>query len=95
MAFLFAHIISQIRHGFRSRIFFELKILFSCYSTPDTMGYDALRCHQLSPWQHPISSLFVVRRVENSVFSTLPILRIKILIKNQQHQTRTIFNPCH
>lgn len=29
MAFLLAHIIFQIRHGFRSRIFFELKIPFA------------------------------------------------------------------
>ena len=43
MAFLIAHITFQIRRGFRSRIFFELKILFSLLFTTDD---DALRHHQ-------------------------------------------------
>jgi hypothetical protein len=44
MALLFAHIIFQIRRGFRSRIFFELKIPF----LPD---YDALCRNQPAPTQ--------------------------------------------
>jgi hypothetical protein len=67
MALLFAHINFQIRHGFRSRIFFGLKNPFSVF---DLTGYDALRRNQLilSPWQHQLSPLFPLPGEEDSVF---------------------------
>jgi hypothetical protein len=46
MALLFAHINFQIRRGFRSRIFFELKIPFRSLT-----AYNALRCKQSAPTQ--------------------------------------------
>lgn len=68
MALLFAHITFQIRRGFRSRIFFELKILF----LPD---YAAQRRNPLIPtqseakfWHHRPSPLFPLPREEDSVF---------------------------
>jgi hypothetical protein len=61
MALLFAHIIFQIRRGFRSRIFFGLKI-------PFLPGYDAQRRNQLSLWRHSPSPLFPLPGEEDSVF---------------------------
>ncbi|MEX0724515.1 MAG: hypothetical protein WD053_11580, partial [Gracilimonas sp.] len=51
MALLFAHINFQIRRGFRSRIFFGLKIPFSFSSLLVKPGYDALRRNQYAPTQ--------------------------------------------
>ena len=61
MALFFAHITFQIRRGFRSRIFFELKILFLLF-------YDAKRRNQLSFWRHSPSPLFPLPGEEDSVF---------------------------
>lgn len=57
MAFLIAHINFQIRHSFRSRIFFELKI-----STPLLLftGYNGLRCDQDAPNQTKWSEAIVL-----------------------------------
>ena len=68
MALLFAHITFQIRRGFRSRIFFELKILTTLLFMA---FYDALRRNQLLLWQHRPSPLFLLPGEEDSLIDLL------------------------